>query len=103
METAALGRRLLAAAAPAPGTVADPPLGGPAGPVLDVLLCLLPVAFLLVVTLSKRLFVPTARRCPAGQATAVLMPTALPCMCRFPALCRPTLGQQIDRLLSTHP
>ncbi|KAL4448522.1 hypothetical protein ABPG75_005741 [Micractinium tetrahymenae] len=64
MEAAAPGRWLLAAVAPAPETVADPPLGGPASPVLDVLLCLLPVAFLLVVTLSQRLFLPTARSLP---------------------------------------
>ncbi|KAL4420202.1 hypothetical protein ABPG77_011418 [Micractinium sp. CCAP 211/92] len=66
MEASALDRSLLvaaAAAAPAP-TVADPPLGGPISPGLDVLLCILPVAFLLAVTLSKRLFLPTARSLP---------------------------------------
>lgn len=76
MGAAELDGRLLAAAAPAPQTVADKPLGGPASPVLDVLLCLLPVAFLLVVTLSKRLFLPTARRCRAAHGSACS------CVCR---------------------
>lgn len=37
-------------------TTAQLPLGGPYSPILDVLFCLAPIAFLLVVTLSQRLF-----------------------------------------------
>lgn len=49
------GARALLAAAAGNSLAAETPLGGPSSPVLDVIFCLTPVAFLLVVTLSKRL------------------------------------------------
>lgn len=57
-----------AAAATAAAASAEVPLGGPSSPVLDVLFCLLPVAFLLTVTLSKRL----VREAPATVAVACM-------------------------------
>lgn len=72
-------RTLLAAAPPPPqNSTAAQPLGGPAGPGWDVVFCLLPVSFLLVVTLSRRLFLPTSRRWvhPQAPAAALCLATA---------------------------
>lgn len=92
--------RVLLAAAATNTTAADTPLGGPSSPVLDVIFCLAPVAFLLVVTLSQRLVsgaeMPRdARRCSAGAGwrhigrTADRCPLSLNCRssCPRPAAC----------------
>ena len=56
------------AAATLDGDPAAQPLGGPSSPVLDVMFCLLPVLFLLVVTLSKRLVGGGEAAVVAGRA-----------------------------------
>lgn len=51
---------------------ADQPEGGPWGPAMDVILCLLPIAFLLVATL-KRNPLPTTVSLPAAAVMLLLV------------------------------
>ncbi len=78
-------RSLLAAAA-SNGTAAETPLGGPSSPVLDVIFCLAPVAFLLVVTLSQKLVSLSGRRGPHLTACASGRHDWLTTRCHLPPL-----------------
>ncbi|GMH40024.1 hypothetical protein BSKO_07928 [Bryopsis sp. KO-2023] len=51
-------------------TLSDEPIGGPWGDAADVILCVLPLVFLMVVTLSQKLRVPTVTSLPVA---AVMM------------------------------
>lgn len=50
----------------------DTPLGGAGGAVVDVLLMLLPLVFLVTVTISRRLYMPTSHSVPLAAAALYL-------------------------------
>lgn len=73
MASAEGGGSTQPAASVAALALAEEPLGGAGGPVVDVLLMLLPLAFLVFVTISKRWSMPTRRSVPLAAGGLYLL------------------------------